>query len=93
MLDLFEETLHREGMKIDSGIPEKQAKEEAREEMHRCEIQWVIREFYPDGKAAADYFLRVEKHRGIAPAKRLRDDCREAWRLHREKVDSDKVNS
>lgn len=93
MLDLFEETLHREGMKMDSGIPEADAKQQACEEMHRCEIRWVIREYFPDGKAAADYFQTVEKHRGAGPAKRLRDDCREAWAKHRAKVDADKVQS
>ena len=86
MLDLFEETLHREGMKIDSGIPEKEAKEQAREEMHRCEIQWVIREFFPDGKRAAEYFKDVEKKRGKESADKLRNDTREAWKAKQQEA-------
>lgn len=61
------------------------------EELNHCEIQSVIRRFFPDGKAAAAYFELVEKERGIAPATRLRDDCRKAWAAHRAKVDADKV--
>lgn len=59
------------------------AAEAAEDDRHRCEIQWVIREFFPDGKRAADYFTEVEKKRGAGLAKRLRDDCREAWAKHR----------
>jgi hypothetical protein len=46
---------------------------------HRCEVAWVIRAFFPDGNAAADYFKAVEKKRNKAAADRLRDDCRTAW--------------
>lgn len=76
---------------ISEYLEELDAKQQAREEMHRCEIRWVIREYFPDGKAASDYFQTVEKHRGAGPAKRLRDDCREAWAKHRAKVDAEKV--
>lgn len=62
----------------------------AEDDIHKCEIQSIIRRFYPDGKAAAAYFELVEKHRGNAPATRLKNDCRVAWGLHREKVDMDK---
>jgi hypothetical protein len=49
-------------------------------ERHRCEVSWVIRTFYPDGKAAADYLNLVETKRGKTMADKLRADCREQWK-------------
>lgn len=51
------------------------------EKRHQCEVRWVINTFYPDNKAAAEYFKTVEKHRGKAMADHLRNDCRIAWKV------------
>ena len=85
MSDLFdrmeEHKAERMAIMHESKVPDAGAA--AEEDRHRCEIKWVIREFFPDGKRAADYFSEVEKKRGEGPAKRLRDDCRDAWAKHR----------
>ena len=52
-------------------------------ERHRCEVSWVMRAFYPDGKKAADYFDLVEKKRGKESADKLRQACREAWKARK----------
>lgn len=59
------------------------------EELHRCEIQSVMRRCWPDGKKVAEYFELVESKRGHLAAKKLRDDVRQEW--IRRKVDQDKV--
>lgn len=51
---------------------------------HRCEVSWVIRAFYPDNKAAAEYFKTVETKRGKECADKLRADCRIAWKARKE---------
>ena len=50
------------------------------EELHRCEITAVIRQCYPDGDKAKEYFELVEKKRGHLAAQRLRDDVRAEWK-------------
>ena len=50
------------------------------EELHSCEIKAVIRQCYPDGDKAKEYFEVVEKKRGHLAAQRLRDDVREEWK-------------
>ena len=50
------------------------------DELHRCEVQAVMRQFYPDGDKAKEYFELVEKKRGHLAAQKLRDDCREEWK-------------
>ena len=86
MTDLFasmeESIAEREAIKAADGIPFPE------EDRHRCEIAWVMRAFYPDGKKAADYFDLVESKRGKESADKLRQDCRVAWKVRR---DSDSV--
>ena len=78
MTDLFssmeESVTEREAIKAADGIPFDEA------DRHRCEVSWVMRAFYPDGKKAADYFDLVEKKRGKESAEKLRQDCRVAWK-------------
>ena len=58
--------------------------DESREaDLHACEVRSVIRRFWPDGYAAAEYMANVEKRRGKAAADNLREDCRVAWKAHR----------
>ncbi|MBK7509826.1 MAG: hypothetical protein IPI16_17555 [Comamonadaceae bacterium] len=78
MTDLFasmeESTAEREAIKAADGI------EFDEDERHRCEVSWVMRAFYPDGKRAAEYFDLVEKKRGKESADKLRQDCRAEWK-------------
>lgn len=78
MSDIFdsmeESVTEREAIKAADGIPFDEA------ERHRCEVSWVMRAFYPDGKRAAEYFDMVEKKRGKESADKLRQDCRVAWK-------------
>ena len=53
------------------------------DELHQCEIKAVMRQCYPDGEKAAEYFELVEKKRGHLAAQRLRDDVREEWKKRR----------
>ena len=53
------------------------------DELHQCEIKAVIRQCYPDGKKAAEYFELVEKNRGHLAAQKLRDDVRAEWKKRR----------
>ncbi len=48
------------------------------EELHRCEVQSVIRRYFPDGDPKP-FFAEVEKKRGKVVADKLRDDCRTEW--------------
>lgn len=57
--------------------------EAAADDLHRCEIAAVMRQCYPDGDKAAEYFRLVEKRRGKAAADRLRNDVRAAWKKRR----------
>ena len=50
------------------------------DELHRCEIQAVMRRCYPDGNKAKEYFEQVEAKRGHLAAQKLRDDVREEWK-------------
>ena len=50
------------------------------EELHSCEIKAVIRQCYPDGDKAKEYFELVEKKRGHLAAQKLRDDVRAEWK-------------
>lgn len=66
------------------------------DELHRCEIQAVMRRCYPDGNKAKEYFELVESKRGKSSADKLRDDCRKAWQIEvdnhkamREKAEKD----
>lgn len=80
MTDLFatieESTEERQAIMEESGQPH----EAIAAELFRCEVQSVIRKFYPDGNKAADYFNEVEKKRGKESADNLREECREAWK-------------
>lgn len=49
------------------------------DDLHKCEVQSVIRRYYPDNRAAAQFFEDVEKKRGHLAAQRLRNDCRIEW--------------
>ena len=81
MTDLFdsmtESVAEREAIKAADGIEFNEA------ERHRCEVSWCMRAFYPDGKRAAEYFDLVEKKRGKESADKLRQDCREAWKIRK----------
>ena len=48
------------------------------DELHRCEVQSVIRRYFPDGDPKP-FFSDVEKFRGKVAADKLRADCRVAW--------------
>lgn len=48
------------------------------EELTRCEVQSVIRRYFPDGDPKP-FFADVEKFRGKEAADKLRADCRVAW--------------
>ena len=48
------------------------------EELHRCEVQSVIRRYFPDGDPKP-FFTEVEKMRGKVVADKLRADCRVEW--------------
>ena len=82
MTDLFESMTehHAERLAImqESSVPN--AIEAAADDLHRCEIKAVLRQCYPDGKQAAEYFEVVEKKRGHLAAQRLRDDVRAEWK-------------
>ena len=52
-------------------------------ELFRCEVQSVIRKCYPDGNAAAEYFVMVESKRGKESADKLRAAFREAWKARK----------
>ena len=62
----------------ESNVPN--AVECAADDLHKREVQAVMRQFYPDGDKAKEYFEVVEKKRGHLAAQRLRDDVREEWR-------------
>lgn len=78
MSDLFdsmtEANAEREAIMAADNIPFDE------EKRHACEVSWVMRAFYPDGKMAAEYFNLVEKKRGKEAADKLREDCRKAWK-------------
>lgn len=85
MTDLFESMTehHAERLAImhESSVPN--AIEAAADDLHRCEIKAVLRQCYPDGDKAKEYFELVEKKRGHLAAQRLRDDVREEWKKRR----------
>jgi len=60
-----------------------QSAESIAAELFRCEVQSVIRKCYPDGNAAAEYFKLVEAKRGKAAADKLRDACRDVWKVRK----------
>lgn len=76
MNDLFasieEDKKERQAIQMADGITTTQ------EELHRCEVQSVIRRYYPNGDPKP-FFAEVEKHRGKESADKLRADCRVAW--------------
>lgn len=85
MTDLFESMTERHTERLaimqESGV--ENAEQLAAEDLHRCEIEAVMRQCYPDGDKAAEYFRLVEKSRGKEAADRLRDDVRAAWKQRR----------
>ena len=72
-------------MEFDGGMERKEAEAKAREDLHRCELQWCIRRFYPDGAAMAAHLETVERKRGKPAADRLRVDLRKAWKEQQRK--------
>ena len=81
MTDLFatieEAADERQAIMEESG----QSAESIAAELFRCEVQSVIRKCYPDGNAAAEYFVMVEAKRGTESADKLRNACRVAWKV------------
>mgnify|MGYP003533486446 FL=1 len=79
MTDLFasmnEHALEREAIMADSGINDREA---LQADLHRCEVQSVIRRYFPDGDPKP-FFADVEKFRGKVAADKLRAGCRAAW--------------
>ena len=67
-------------MEYMAGMTREQAEEKAREDLHRCEVQWCIRNFFPDGIAMAAHLDTVQRRRGKPAADRLRVDLRKAWK-------------
>lgn len=83
---MFDEELFEERaavMEFDAGMGRAEAERLAREDMHRCEIRWCIRNFYPDGQAMAAHLALVEKKRGKPATDKLRVDLREAWKTRK----------
>lgn len=82
MNDLFETIEEareeRAAIMADSGIANPD--QAAAVDLHPYEVRDVVRRFFPDGDAAAGYFVMVEKKRGKAQADKLRDDCRALWK-------------
>ena len=72
-------------MEFDGGMERKEAEAKAREDLHRCEVQWCIRNFFPDGIAMAAHLETVERKRGKPAADRLRVALRKAWKEQRGK--------
>ena len=76
MTDLFasieEAKDERRAIQMADGI------ETTADELHRCEVQSVIRRYFPDGDPKP-FFADVEKFRGKVAADKLRAGCREAW--------------
>lgn len=85
MTDLFEsmQEHHAERLAImqESGV--EHPAESAADDLHKCEVQAVIRQCFPDGDKAKEYFELVEKKRGHLAAQRLRDDVRAEWKKRR----------
>lgn len=87
LTDLFESIQEakdeRQAIQMADGI------ETTQEELHRCEVQSVIRRYFPKsfdkqsvkeaGDNIAAYCKEVEDRRGKALADKLRADCRKAW--------------
>lgn len=65
----------------ESGVPD--AVINADDDLLRCEVKSVMRRFFPNGVAAAEYFKRVEAKRGKQAADKLRDASREAWKVRK----------
>ena len=82
MNDLFESIEEakdeRIGIMMDSHVLN--VVESAADDLHKCEIKAVVRQCYPDGDKAKEYFELVEKKRGHLAAQRLRDDVRSEWK-------------
>lgn len=82
MTDLFdsmeEAVTEREAIMLADAIPFDE------EKRHACEVSWVMRTMYPDGKRAAEYFSLVEKKRNKEAADKLREDCRKEWKISRD---------
>jgi len=76
LTDLFESIQEakdeRQAIQMADGI------ETTQEELHRCEVQSIIRRYFPDGDPKP-FFADVEKRRGKESADKLRADCRKAW--------------
>ena len=83
MTDLFasieEAKDERRAIQMADGI------ETTADELHRCEVQSVIRRYFPDGDPKP-FFADVEKFRGKVAADKLRAGCRAAWSAHNEQV-------
>ena len=65
----------------ESGVPD--AVIHADDDLLRCEVKSVMRRFFPDGAAAAEYFKLVESKRGKPAADKLRDASRQAWKARK----------
>lgn len=52
----------------------------AADTLHACEVRDIVRRFFPDGHAAAEFMEQVEKKRGHLAAQKLRDDVRAEWK-------------
>ena len=83
MLDLFatieEAKDERQAIQMADGITT------TAEELHRCEVQSIIRRYFPNGDPRP-FFEEVEKRRGKDVAEKLRTDCRAAWAKHRDEI-------
>ena len=67
-------------MEFDGGMGRAEAEQRAKDDMHRCEIEWCMRNFYPNGAAMAAHLDLVERKRGKPAAMKLRVDLRKAWK-------------
>ena len=53
-------------------------------ERHRCEVQWIIRAYYPKTEPVAEYLEAVKKRRGQDAYDKLRKDTWIAWKRRTE---------
>ena len=52
------------------------------EERRRCFVRWILAYTVSNGKKEAEvYFKRIEKRHGEQYASKLKDECREQWKL------------
>ena len=80
--ELFAEDFEHKAavMEFDGGLSREEAEAKSR---HACEIEWCIRNFYPDGQRMKAHFDLCEEKRGKKATDMLRDDVRKSWQAQK----------